>query len=293
MRTKPSCHGWIWGSFLALLLLFTPTGSLAQELRVMSFNVRYGTAADGQDSWPLRRESVEGVLRDFQPDVVGVQEALHFQLEEFSDLLPEMSWIGVGRDDGLTAGEYAAILYRRDRLEVLGEGTFWFSDTPETPGSMSWGNEIPRVCTWGRFRDRVSGDTFTLFNLHWDHVSQSSREQGAHLLLDRIRDRGMMEDRVLVTGDFNAGEENPAFRTLLESGDPSLRDSFRARFPDAVGVGTFHGFRGGTEGEKIDAILVGPEWEVMDAGILRVAPDGRYPSDHYPVVAILGWEPGG
>jgi endonuclease/exonuclease/phosphatase family metal-dependent hydrolase len=293
MKMEPSRHGWVAGALLALLLLLTPNWSLGQELRVMSFNVRYGTAADGQNSWPLRRELVEGVLRDFRPDVVGLQEALHFQLEELSNLLPEMSWIGVGRDDGLTAGEYAAILYRRDRLEVLGEGTFWFSDTPETPGSMSWGNEIPRVCTWGRFRDRASGNTFTLFNLHWDHVSQSSRELGARLLLDRIRERGVPAGRVLVTGDFNAGEENPAFRTLLVAGDPSLRDSFRARFPDALGVGTFHGFQGGSEGEKIDAILVGPEWEVMDAGILRVGPDGRYPSDHYPVVAILGWGSGG
>ena len=255
----------------------------------MSFNVRYGTAADGENAWPLRREMVAGVLGEFQPDVVGIQEALLFQLEELSALLPEMSWVGVGRDDGVTEGEFAAILYRSDRLEVVGEGTFWFSDTPEVPGSMTWGNEIPRICTWGRFRDRASGAVFTLFNLHWDHRSQISRERGAQLLLDRIRNRGNPQDRVLVTGDFNAGEENPAFRALLEAEDPSLKDSFRVRFPEARGVGTFHGFNGGSEGEKIDAILVGYGWEVLDAEIERASSSGRYPSDHHPVTAVLGW----
>jgi len=286
-------HGGVWAAFLVLTLFIAPGGGIGQELRVMSFNVRYGTAADGEDAWPLRRELVSGVLEDFQPDVVGVQEALYFQLGDLSSLLPEMSWIGVGRDDGGTAGEFAPILYRRDRLEVLGEGTFWFSDNPEVPGSMSWGNEIPRICTWGRFRDRASGAVFTLFNLHWDHRSQPSRERGARLLLDRIRNRENPEERVLVTGDFNAGEENPAFRALLEAGDLPLRDPFRVRFPDAREVGTFHGFQGGSEGEKIDAILAGSGWGVLDAGIVRVNSNGRYPSDHYPVIAVLAWGSGG
>ncbi len=282
-------HGRVGATLLALAVLLTPRGGVGQELRVMSFNVRYGTAADGENAWPLRQEMVAGVMEDFHPDVVGVQEALHFQLDELGALLPEMSWIGVGRDDGVTAGEYAPILYRRDRLDVLEEGTFWFSDEPEAPGSMSWGNEIPRICTWGRFRDRVSGAVFTLFNLHWDHRSQPSRERGAQLLLERIRNRGNPGDRLLVTGDFNAGEGNPAFRALLDAGDLSLKDPFRVRFPDAREVGTFHGFEGGSEGEKIDAILAGSGWDVLHAGIVRVSFNGRYPSDHYPVTAVLGF----
>ena len=135
----------------------------------------------------------------------------------------------------------------------------------------------------------IAGNVFTLFNLHWDHRSQVSRERGAQLLLDRIRNRGNPQDRVLVTGDFNAGEENPAFRALLEAEDPSLKDPFRVRFPEAREVGTFHGFNGGSEGEKIDAILVGPGWEVLDAAIHRASFNGRYPSDHHPVTAVLGW----
>jgi endonuclease/exonuclease/phosphatase family metal-dependent hydrolase len=194
----------------------------------------------------------------------------------------------VGRDDGREAGEYAAILYRKDRLELLREGTFWFSDTPEAPGSMGWGNEIPRICTWGRFRRRPpAAGEIVLFNVHWDHRSQPSRERAASLLLDRIRAEEPGGAFLLVTGDFNSGEDNPAFQALLAAPDLPLRDSFRVIHPEARAVGTYHGFRGGTAGEKIDAVLIGPATGVADAQILRTQRDGRYPSDHYPVTAVL------
>ncbi len=277
-------------SVLVPLLAVSLNPGEAQELRVMSFNVRYGTAQDGENAWPLRRGLLEKVVRDFGPDVMGVQEALHFQLEEMSAFFPELDWIGVGRDDGGRAGEYSAIFFRRSRLELLEEGTFWFSDTPEVPGSMTWGNQLPRICTWGRFRDRADGRTLTVFNLHWDHRSQSSREEGAVLLLQRIRERTAAagpEEGILVTGDFNAGEHNPAFRALLEAEDPALLDTFRALHPDAREVGSFHGFRGGSGGEKIDAILVDPGWVVLEAEIVRTRSGHLFPSDHYPVTAVL------
>ena len=258
-------------------------------LRLMSFNIRYGTARDGADAWPRRRGLVAEVIREFRPGAGGLQEALHFQLVELEELLPAYDWVGVGRDDGAEAGEYAAILYRRDRLEVLDQGTFWFSDTPDIPGSTSWGNDLPRICTWARFRDRTRKETFLHFNVHWDHRSQASRERGAHLLLDRIRRIRRQGEPVVVTGDFNAGEDNPAFRTLLEDPDVPLRDTFRVLHPEEEAVGTFHGFRGDTEGEKIDAVLADPSWNVQEAAIQRWRQAGAYPSDHYPVTAVLGW----
>jgi endonuclease/exonuclease/phosphatase family metal-dependent hydrolase len=263
------------------------TGEEPADLRVMSFNIRYGTAADGENAWNLRSDVVLAVIREHQPTVLGVQEALRFQLDQLASALPEYAGIGVGRSDGVTAGEYAAILYDRRRLEVLEDGTFWFSDSTAVPGSMSWGNRIPRVCTWARFRDSETDRTFYAFNLHWDHQSQPSRERSAELLLARIAARGNPEDPILVTGDFNAGEANPAFSALLASADVTLSDTFRALHPAAEFVGTFNSFRGDSTGEKIDAILISAEWQVLEAGIDHTNETGRYPSDHFPVTAVL------
>lgn len=261
--------------------------STAGALRAMTFNIRYGAANDGDNAWPLRRDLLFSVIRDFGPDVLGMQEALRFQLDEIGAALPGYREVGVGRDDGVEAGEYSAILFDSTRFELRDHGTFWLSDTPEVPGSTSWGNGITRICTWALLRERSGGTSFYVFNTHWDHQSQPSREKSARLILERIAARAAPDTPVLLTGDFNAGESNPAFRTLVEDTVVNLRDTFRALHPDATGVGTFHGFEGGTDGDKIDAILASPEWRVLDAGIARVNDHGRFPSDHYPVTASL------
>lgn len=264
-------------------------------LRVMSFNLRYGTADDGEDSWRYRRDLVVQVIEDAGPDIIGTQEALRFQLDELEEALPGYGEVGVGREDGVAAGEYSAILYRTSRLRVDEHGTFWFSETPEVPGSIAWGARFPRICTWSRFVDRSSGRGFYVFNVHLDHESQESRERSVELLLARIEARERSEP-VIVTGDFNAGEDNPAMRRLLDAGahgGPSFRDSFRVAHPDATDVGTFHGFEGGTGGPKIDAVLVSDAWEVVSASIIRASRDGRYPSDHFPVMAEVRLAGGG
>lgn len=260
-------------------------------LDVMTFNIRYGTAEDSTNAWPHRRDLLMDVIAGHDPQVLGVQEALRFQLDELSDEFGDYGEIGVGRDDGAEEGEYAAILYDTERLEVLEQGTFWFSSTPETPGSISWGNRIPRISSWARFRDVTDSTTFYVYNVHWDHESQASRDSSAVLLLEHLAGRPAA-DPVIVMGDFNAGEANSAFRTILASasrveGAPRVLDTFRAIHPSARNVGTYHGFRGGGDGEKIDAVLVSTEWDVIAASIDRTAEDGRYPSDHYPVTARI------
>ena len=260
-------------------------------LNVMSFNIRYGTARDGDNAWELRRRSVIEVIETFGAEVLGIQEALRFQLDEIGDALPRYRRIGVGRTDGDREGEYAAILIDRSRLTVLEEGTFWFSDEPTKPGSTSWGNDIPRICTWARLRDHISERTFYVYNVHWDHRSQPSRERSAGLLMERIATRTFDADPVLVTGDFNAGESNPAFARLLEPGDMPLLDTFRALHPTAQQVGTFNGFEGTTSGDKIDAVLASADWEILASEIVRSETGGRYPSDHFPVVATVALRP--
>jgi endonuclease/exonuclease/phosphatase family metal-dependent hydrolase len=265
----------------------TSAQTLAAPVRAMTFNIRYGTARDGDHAWPLRRALAFRAIRDFAPTVLGVQEALRFQLDEIGHELQHYGEIGVGRDDGVAAGEYSAILYDRRRLEPLDEGTFWLSDTPAVPGSMTWGNRYTRVATWARFRDRTDGSSFYVFNTHWDHASQPARERSAALILERIRTRAAPADPVLLMGDFNAGEDNAAFQALLVAGDGRLFDTFRALHPDARATGTYHAFRGDRTGDKIDAILASPPWQPLAAEIVHLDENGLYPSDHFPVTAIV------
>lgn len=290
---------------LVLLLIASPACAVSREapsaraseraatLPVMSFNIRYGTASDGAHAWPLRRAVTFRVIREHAPVVLGVQEALRFQLDEIGENLPQYGVVGVGRTDGVEDGEYSAILYDRHRLEVLDQGTFWLSDTPEVPNSMSWGNRITRIATWARFRDRSTDATFHVFNTHWDHESQPARERSARLLMERIRARRAASDPVLVMGDFNAGEDNIAFRMLVADHQPGglqLYDTFRAVHPRAPDTGTYHAFRGDRSGAKIDAILASPEWRTLNADIILFSENGLYPSDHFPVTATVELE---
>jgi endonuclease/exonuclease/phosphatase family metal-dependent hydrolase len=265
---------------------------------VMSFNVRYGTADDGENRWADRRELVFEVIRRHGPDVVGLQEALDWQLDEIRTALPQYGVIGVGRDDGKRAGEFAAILFVAERFEVAEQGTFWLSDAPEVAGSRSWGNVLPRICTWGRFVDTKSGRGFYVYNLHLSHVSQVSRQRSVDLLAGRIGQR-TPADPVVVVGDFNAGEDDATVRYLTGRqarigvegtagvASPGLVDTFRALHPETDEAGTYHGFAGGTAGARVDYVFAPPEAEVLEAAILRDGRDRRYPSDHFPVMARL------
>lgn len=268
------------------------------DVKVMSFNIRYGTANDGENRWPNRREMVFDVIRNHKSDVVGLQEALKFQIDEILDAVSGLGMVGVGRDDGKTKGEYSTILYNRDRFKLDESETFWLSDTPEVPGSITWGNVCTRICTWARLIEKKSGRAFYAFNVHLDHVSQLSREKAAVLLAQRIRSREH-PDLFVVTGDFNVGESNSVITFLKgasrlggggkwEHANPvPMVDTFRVKHPDVGNVGTFNGFKGRRTGEKIDYVFAPAEAKVLEAQILYDNVDGCYPSDHFPVMARL------
>jgi endonuclease/exonuclease/phosphatase family metal-dependent hydrolase len=267
-------------------------------LDVMSYNIRYGTANDGDNGWTKRREMLFALLRSENADLIGLQEALRSQVDEILAAVPGYAAVGVGRDDGKAAGEASTILFRATRFNVASSGTFWYSDTPELPGSKHWGNRITRVATWARLIDR-DGSAFYFFNTHLDHESQPSREKSTALLLDRITARAVPSEPVVVTGDFNSGESNAALKVLVGPDGPAavpatgasappFVDTFRALHRDAKEVGTFTGFKfGSTTGDKIDYVLVTPGTTVLSSGIVRTAQDNRYPSDHFPVVARI------
>lgn len=261
------------------------------ELRVMSFNIRYGTANDGDNRWQHRKELVVQTVKAFNPDLLGLQEVLTGQADYLKTSLPDYSFHGVGRNDGQQNGEFAPIMYRRERFEVVDAGYFWLSETPEVPGSLSWDAAITRILSWTLLRDRNAGNRELVFaNTHFDHRGEQARLESARL----IRQRGstMLNGRsVVLAGDFNATEDDAPYHAFLggnEDNAARLIDSYRAvhpkRKPDEA---TYHRWEGGTTGSRIDWVLHSPDLEPLSAGIDRTSQAGQFPSDHYPVQTVL------
>jgi len=283
---------------VVLALCLVPVRAAGPErddaLTVATFNIRYGTARDGDNAWERRRTLCIGVIRTLDADVLGLQEALAFQLDEIRAQLPGYALVGIGRDDGRRGGEHAAILVRSARFAVDRSATVWLSDTPNVPGSRSWGNAITRVCTWVRLIDLKTSSAIWVYNVHLDHQSQESRRRSVEYIAELIAQRPFADEPVIVMGDFNAGEDNAVCRFLrgeIASGGGEvppvgLVDSYRAIHPEVTQVGTFNGFADRRDGEKIDHILCSTGIEIIAADIDRTRGDGgRCPSDHDAVWA--------
>ena len=262
-------------------------------LRVMTFNIRYGAANDGDNRWELRREQVVKAIRAFNPDLLGTQEVLDFQRRYLEQHLPEYDFHGVGRDDGKTKGEYAGIFYRRDRFERLDAGHFWLSEHPDEPGSVSWDSSLTRMVSWVILRDKHTQRRFVYFNTHWDHRGHRARLESARLMRRKLSQiAGDLP--VIITGDFNTTELGEPYDILVnatEGDGPPLIDAYRQAHPqprenEASSNG---GFRGRKQGRRIDWILHSNDFHTLEAAIHQNRIDGRYPSDHYPVTAVLQW----
>lgn len=274
--------------FLLLLLLSLPLNAAPLEVRVLTFNLRYITLEDlGDRMWTARRDDAAAVIRDDGADFIGVQEAFRVMIDDVKARVPDLGETGVGREDGKQKGEYSAILFREKVWELKESGTFWLSDTPEVPGSATWGNQVTRICSWGKFRHRAQGNEIFVYNAHFDHQSQPAREKGAALILQRIAARGSAAPAVFM-GDLNAAPENGAI-TILKKGPPALTDAWLTANPTvaAAEAGTFHRFTGSRSMGRIDYIFTTPEWEVKEATILHPEKNGKFPSDHWPVRATL------
>ncbi len=263
-------------------------------LRVISFNIRYENRNDGANAWNARRHAAIRFLADSEADFIGLQEVLPSQRKHLVEGLPGWGSIGRSREASAAEGESTPIFYRRQRWSLLDgrSGTFWLSETPTVAGSRDWKSGDPRIATWGVFRDRSTGRLVFVLNTHLDHQSQEARERGAQVIA-RFVAREAEGLPVVVMGDFNAGPVNPARRLLIEGfdGSPPLRDTYALhRSDDERAAGTFHGFKGGTEGLRIDAILVSAALGVQDADIVHTDEGSIHLSDHYPVTATLRLE---
>ena len=279
--------------FLLVLILFTLQSFVsAFEIDALSFNIRFDNPKDGENAWPNRKEMVGQWVKSESPDVIGLQEALRHQIDDIKKVATAYSEYGVGRDDGKSRGEHCTILYLKKRfsLDKSDCGTFWFSDTPEKVASKSWGNEIPRICTWARFIEKKTDKGFYVYNVHYDHRSQPSRLGASELIIQRISKRKRSNEPIILMGDFNASENNPAIK-IFKDEPLNLVDTFRVVKPDEKMVKTFHGFRGGSfSGGKIDHVFMLPKMgKVSSAEIVRFNKEKRYLSDHYPVRAKLSF----
>lgn len=266
------------------MTLSTHPPNRAALLQVGTFNARWDDPNDGEHRWDKRRERFLEFLRGWRPDVLGLQEPRRDQLTQISQALPEYAVAAAGREDGQQAGEFCPIFYRAARFSLENSGTFWFSDTPDTPGSRSWGNWHPRICTWAFLREQDSGLAFSVYNLHWDNEMQQAREKSAALLLHQIRQRPT-NDPVIVMGDFNAEADTTEIARLSAADSPVPTSALRAVQPEPTG--TFHGFTGEPSGTPIDHIFVSPEWQVVDAEILIGDGERPFLSDHFPLAATL------
>ena len=262
------------------------------EFRVMSFNIRCANGGDGDNNWEFRRETLLEVIRECDPLLLGVQEAVPAQMEYLKEQLSDYQAIGVGRDDGDKKGECMAIFFKKEMVDLLDSGTFWLSKTPDTP-SKGWDAQCFRTVTWGKFRCKKTGKTFCYANTHLDHVGTIARKEGAKLILRRMSQVADGKDPFFVSGDFNVTDQSEAYQTITAGVDdiPGLRDSNKvAEEREAAQEYTFHnwGKVPPEQGSIIDFIFVNDKVEVKKFKINPLKhSDGRYASDHVSIVATL------
>lgn len=271
----------------ALALAAAQPGRAAEPLRVASFNLRLNVASDGPNAWPQRKEQVLALIRYHDWDLFGTQEGLPEQIADLEQLAG-FARIGVGRDDGAGRGEHAAIFVRKARFEILRSGTFWLSETPERP-SKGWDARCcNRIVTWAELRDRQAGSpgSFFLFNTHFDHEGQVARRESARLLLARWK--ALAGDApTLVIGDFNSAPDSEPVRLLRAA---LLDARATSQTPPYGPAGTFQGFRIDAplgEQDRIDHIFHTAGIQVLKWAALTDSYQGRFPSDHLPIEALV------
>lgn len=285
-------------NILLFLSLFIAVTINAQSLYVGTYNMRLHLGIDEErgDCWAKRCQVICDQINFEHPDIFGTQELISDQLHDLLRSLDNYGYVGVARDDGKEAGEYAAILYDKNRLTLLDSGNFWLSETPDRP-SMGWDAAYVRICTWGKYKDKDSRKIFFFFNLHMDHIGVVARREAAKLVVGRIK-KMTGKYPMILTGDFNVDQTNEIYQIFTTSG--ILKDSYtvaRLRFAEN---GTFNNFDSCMKTDsRIDHVFVSPSFRVERYGILT---NGywtkneeseinkfthRLPSDHYPVMVRL------
>ncbi len=269
--------------FFGLFMAFS--GVAQMELEVMSYNIRFANETDGENSWSKRKDHITNQLKFYKPDIFGVQEAVLEQLEHFKINLDGYRYLGVGRDDGKTKGEFSAIFYDSDQFDVLEEDTFWLSETSGVP-SKGWDAAYPRVCTYGKFEEKNSGKKFWILNTHFDHVGEQARKESVKLIWEKIGKLNEKDLPVIFMGDLNLEPDTESIQFLSEKMSDSRKVSQNVVFGPE---GTFNGYNFKEPvTRRIDYIFTDKEHiEVLKYAVLSDSKNLKYPSDHLPVLVEL------
>jgi len=286
--------------------LYACSKSQTTSFTVATYNLRNHNSSDSiqGNGWLQRYPYIAGMVQFYDFDIFGTQECFLEQLQNLGEALPDYSYIGVGRDDGVNKGEHSTIFYRIDKFELLDKGDFWLSETPEKP-SIGWDAVLPRICSWGHFKYKKTGFEFLFFNLHMDHVGKIARVKSAYLVLDKVAEIGKGLPAIL-TGDFNVDQSHKSYKAFTEKG--LLLDSYAISDLTYASNGTFNGFKTDSYTDsRIDHIFLTPSFHVKKYGVLtdtyRSESTGgkaienldcpteleikdyqaRVPSDHFPV----------
>jgi endonuclease/exonuclease/phosphatase family metal-dependent hydrolase len=269
-------------NILTALMLLTSVAVQAQKITFGTFNIRYDNPADSGNLWKDRAPVVANLIRFHQFDVLGVQEALKNQLADISSALPEYDRYGKGRDDGKDGGEHSAIYFKKDRFKLVKSGDFWLSQTPDKPGKGWDATCCNRICSWVLLEDLKNKQQFYAFNVHYDHQAMVARRESSKLMLQKIKEIAG-NSPVLLTGDFNGGRESEWYQTLAKS--VAISDVYGAvKYPYANNSSA-NGFRTPRGNGVIDHIFMSKQFTASRWGILTDTYFGKFPSDHFPVLA--------
>ena len=254
------------------------------DISIITFNIRFDNPNDGDNRWGARKHELVDLIRAHNPDIFGIQEGLHHQVEFLDDELADYQYLGVGRDDGIKRGEYSAIFYHTDRVQLIDQNTFWLSPYPDRV-SVGWDASMERICTFGLFKIKESRDTLLVYNAHFDHIGKVARLESARTILHHIEDYNQSQFPIVVMGDFNClPDSDPIqmFKTYLR--DPLDYQGVNLKGP----IGTYNGFDIGAElSDRIDYILVKNLIVTEYMHIADRRDNDLWPSDHLPISARI------
>lgn len=272
---------------LLFFVALSVTVPAQEQIKVMSYNIRLDVESDGENRWDARKDKVAALMNYYEADFIGEQEVQHHQLQYLQDTLKQYSHIGVGRDDGKEGGEYSCIFYNNKKFDLIKQSTFWLS---QTPGSVSkgWDAAYNRVCTYGLFKIKKTGQLIWVFNTHLDNEGATARLEGIKLIAERIKKLNSKKNYpVILTGDFNSLPADAP----VEYVSKFLQNTRSISEEPAYGpADTWEGFEFTKKPDGcIDYIFISKDkrWKVKKFATITDSYEMKYPSDHFPVLATL------